>query len=311
MYIMLSQYIDNLIQNMPPRETPLELDIVLEGGLFNGSYELGILMFIKALEKKNYLKVNRLSGTSVGAINAFRYITNRLEPSIEDSALLSNHLRIHFNLKMLKQIIDKDIETMEPEIFERIKKDILYINYFDVDKKQQIIESQYTSKQHLRDTILKSCHIPFLSDGSCCIQENGCRLIDGGLPYIFPEREKRLNKHILYISISGTSKIKTMWDAKNEKTMHGRVLQGILDVYHFLLKQKETEMCSFVDKWSFTDFLILRIKYCPCIGIVYIASWFIVIGRWVTPVAEKSELYHKMLPIWRDICRDWFLHFYF
>ena len=212
---------------------------------------------------------------------------------------------------MLKQIIDKDIETMEPEIFERIKKDILYINYFDVDKKQQIIESQYTSKQHLRDTILKSCHIPFLSDGSCCIQENGCRLIDGGLPYIFPEREKRLNKHILYISISGTSKIKTMWDAKNEKTMHGRVLQGILDVYHFLLKQKETEMCSFVDKWSFTDFLILRIKYCLCIGIVYIASWFIVIGRWVTPVAEKSELYHKMLPIWRDICRDWFLHFYF
>ena len=145
MYIMLSQYIDNLIQNIPPRETPLELDIVLEGGLFNGSYELGILMFIKALEKKNYLKVNRLSGTSVGAINAFRYITNRLEPSIEDSALLSNHLRIHFNLKMLKQIIDKDIETMEPEIFERIKKDILYINYFDVDKKQQIIESLYTS----------------------------------------------------------------------------------------------------------------------------------------------------------------------
>ena len=49
--------------------------------------------------------------------------------------------------------------------------------------------------------------------------------------------------------------------AKNEKTMHGRILQGILDVYHFLLKQKETEMCIIVDKWSYTDFLILRIKY--------------------------------------------------
>ena len=34
---MLSQYIDNLIQNIPKRETPYELDVVLEGGLFNGS----------------------------------------------------------------------------------------------------------------------------------------------------------------------------------------------------------------------------------------------------------------------------------
>ena len=196
-------------------------------------------------------------------------------------------------------------------MFEKIKHDVLYINYFDVEKKEQILESRYLSKEHLRNTILKSCHIPFLSDGTCCIQDNGRLLLDGGLPYIFPERERRLNKRILYISISAASKIKTMFNTKNEKTIHGRSLEGILDIYNFLLKQKKTTMCSFVDTWSLQEFMLLRFKHGVITIAVYIIYLSIIIGRWVVPLAEKSELYHKMLPIWRDVCQDWFLHFCF
>ena len=308
---MLSQYIDNLIQNIPKRETPYELDVVLEGGLFNGSYELGILIFLKELEKKNYLKVNRLSGTSIGAVGAFKYLTNKLEASIQNYERFRNHVRTHFNLNILKQIIDDDIASLTPDMFEKIKHDVLYINYFDVKKKEQILEPRYLSKEHLRNTILKSCHIPFLSDGTCCIQDNGRLLLDGGLPYIFPERERRLNKRILYISISAASKIKTMFNTKNEKTIHGRSLEGILDIYNFLLKQKKTTMCSFVDTWSLQEFMLLRFKHGVITIAVYIIYLSIIIGRWVVPLAEKSELYHKMLPIWRDVCQDWFLHFCF
>jgi len=311
MYIMLAQYIDNLIQNIPKRKTPYELDVVLEGGVFNGSYELGILIFLKALEKKNYLKVNRLSGTSIGAVGAFKYLTNKLEASMQNYERFRNHVRTHFNLNILKQIIDDDIAAMTPDMFEKIKHDVLYINYFDVEKKAQILESRYISKEHLRNTILKSCHIPFLSDGTCCIQDNGRLLLDGGLPYIFPERERRLNKRILYISISAASKIKTMFNTKNEKTIHGRSLEGILDVYNFLLKKEKTTMCSFVDTWSLQEFMLLRFKHGVITIAVYIIYLLIIIGRWVVPLAEKSELYHKMLPIWRDVCKDWFLHFCF
>lgn len=311
MYIMLSQYIDNLIKNIPKRKTPYELDVVLEGGVFNGSYELGILIFLKALEKKNYLKINRLSGTSIGAVAAFKYLTDNLDTSMQNYERFRNHIRTHFNLNILKQIIDDDIAAMSPEVFERIKNDILYINYFDVEKKEQILESRYTSKKHLRDTILKSCHLPFLSDGSCCVQENGRLLLDGGLPYIFPERERRLNKRILYISISGASKIKTMFNTKNEKTIHGRFLEGVLDVYNFLLKEKKTAMCSFVDTWALQEFMLLRFKHGIITIAVYIIYLLIIIGRWVVPLAEKNELYHKMLPIWRDACRDGFLFFCF
>ena len=182
---------------------------------------------------------------------------------------------------------------MTPEIFERIKNDVLYINYFDVEKKEQILESRYTSREHLRDTILKSCHIPFLSDGSCCVQENGRLLLDGGLPYIFPERRGRQNKRILYISISGASKIKTMFNTKNEKTIHGRFLEGVLDVYNFLLKEKKTAMCSFVDNWSFLDFMILRFKYGTLTLIIYLIYWLIVVGRFILPLAEKANYITK------------------
>jgi predicted patatin/cPLA2 family phospholipase len=308
---MFSQYIDNLIENIPERKTPYEFDLVIEGGVFNGSYALGILIFLKALEKKNYLKVNRLSGTSIGAVGAFKFLTNQLETSIKNYEDFRKQFQTQLNLNILKKIIDDDFAAMSPEVFERIKNDVLYINYFDVEKKEQILESRYTSREHLRDTILKSCHIPFLSDGSCCVQENGRLLLDGGLPYIFPERRGQQNKRILYISISGASKIKTMFNTRNEKTIHGRFLEGVLDVYNFLSKEKKTAMCSFVDNWSFLDFMILRFKYGTLTLIIYLIYWLIVVGRFILPLAEKSELYHKMLPIWRDACRDGFLFFCF
>ena len=44
---MFDEYIDELIKNIPKREIPHNLDIVVEGGAFNGSYVLGILFFLK------------------------------------------------------------------------------------------------------------------------------------------------------------------------------------------------------------------------------------------------------------------------
>ena len=48
-------YIHNLIENIPKREKPLHVDIVMEGGAFNGGYLYGILLFIKELKKKGQI----------------------------------------------------------------------------------------------------------------------------------------------------------------------------------------------------------------------------------------------------------------
>ncbi len=46
----MKDYILNLIKNIPDREIPITLDIVMEGGAYNGYYGLGSLLLIKELE---------------------------------------------------------------------------------------------------------------------------------------------------------------------------------------------------------------------------------------------------------------------
>ena len=72
-------YIENLILNYKIPETPIKLDIVIEGGALNGYYALGCLKLIKGLEKKGYFKVERFSGASVGSLLGSLYLLNKLE----------------------------------------------------------------------------------------------------------------------------------------------------------------------------------------------------------------------------------------
>ena len=65
--------IKNLADNYPKNKEPIEYNIILEGGAFNGIFSGGALMLIKELEKKHYLKVNKISGASVGALMGFLY----------------------------------------------------------------------------------------------------------------------------------------------------------------------------------------------------------------------------------------------
>ena len=56
----------------------VDIDIVIEGGCFNGLYSLGALLLIKELEKRKYFKVHRISGASIGTIMGFAYISDSL-----------------------------------------------------------------------------------------------------------------------------------------------------------------------------------------------------------------------------------------
>ena len=47
---MFQPYINNLLNNLPKRDNPFHIDLVLDGGVFNGSYLIGALYFLKELE---------------------------------------------------------------------------------------------------------------------------------------------------------------------------------------------------------------------------------------------------------------------
>ena len=55
--------IEELIPNLPDHiGKPVELDLVLDNGAFNGLYLLGILLYLKVLESKGRIKIRRISG---------------------------------------------------------------------------------------------------------------------------------------------------------------------------------------------------------------------------------------------------------
>ena len=49
---MLESCIENLVKNLPKTDKSQNIDLVLEGGAFNGSYQIGSLMFLKEMEKR-------------------------------------------------------------------------------------------------------------------------------------------------------------------------------------------------------------------------------------------------------------------
>ena len=73
-----NNYINSLIENINSNKFNETYNLLLDGGAFNGGYMFGSLIFIKQLENKNLIKINKISGTSIGSIIGLAYFTNTL-----------------------------------------------------------------------------------------------------------------------------------------------------------------------------------------------------------------------------------------
>ena len=305
---MFDDYIYNLICNLPSRENPYKLDVVLEGGAFNGSYEIGVLLFLRELEKRNYIRVNRLSGCSVGSIMAYKYVSDTLDTAMEQYVVMRKHFKMHLNLNILRDMLQRDIYALEDKKFDAIKHNVLYINYYNVKKQKEIVKHNFETKKQLICAIYQSCHLPYVIDGKCFSNN---QLLDPGIPYIFPERENTSDNKILYVSISQQSRLKNMFLIRNEITAHGRVLEGILDVYNFFLREKPTVICSFVNQWSLLDFMLLRTKQMTITILIYLICILYYINKTLAPILERSNLYHRLQPIIKNMYKDCMLNMCF
>ena len=302
---MFDEYIDELIKNIPKREIPHNLDIVVEGGAFNGSYVLGILFFLKRMEEHNLIKVKKMSGCSVGGLLCFKYLTDSLDESLLEYNLLRKSFYKNQNFKILHKSLDKNIEKLTPENFEKIQKR-LFLTFHTSEK--QIIQSEYDNTEDLKKALLKTAHLPILSNGELYLKDKGSFFLDGLLPYIFKDRSESINHHILYISPNSFSKLKNMFITKNEISTYGRVSEGILDVYSFFFNKKQSEMCSFVNKWSISSFISLRIKHLLIILFLYTIRAFSHISHKILPYLKQNELYNNTEPIVKNMFSDIFLY---
>lgn len=297
---MFKQYIDNLILNLDKEQEPQQIDIVLEGGSNNGYYELGVLLFLKEMENQRFISVNRISGASIGSLMGFHYLNNSLDRAVDMYSLFKKYFKEHLNLYVYKQELQKIKESISDETFEKIKNDKFFVTTIDYVNKNQILYKNYKNKDHLIDCIYKSCYIPTII-GKDVLYKG--KYIDGIFPHIFQNREKTSKQKILYIHINQFNRFQTMFSIK-EKTMNGRILEGILDCYNFFLHKKPSYYCNYVNNWSLFDFFQLRTKQLFVVILVYIIFLIISISNLLFPLVSKLKICSYIVIMLRTIKND-------
>lgn len=252
-------HIHQLLENIKSG-VPKEMDLVIDGGAFNGFYTLGALMYLKEMEKKNMCKIVRVSGCSVGSILGALYLTDSLDLLVDRFKQIRKCIKQNRNIIVVQEqmiyllndaLKDKNIELLN---------DRLYINYYNLDEKKNTVVDTYSSVEFLVDTILKSSYLPLVIDGNITYKDG---FIDGINPYIFKNRVRKI------IFLKGiTFNVGKTLSIYNEHNAYSRITEGIIYMHYFFL-EKKTTIASYIHKWSNLDLLIFRMREIFAVLIVY------------------------------------------
>jgi hypothetical protein len=295
---MIEEYVIKLIDNLPDeiknRKEPLLIDVVLDGGIFNGSYLVGALYFLKEMEKRKYITIDRISGCSVGAIVAFLYYMDALDLMPKLYEVVNKDFRQTYRLHFIKEIKKYLAGRIPEDILTRINKK-LFITYNNIKNGTKPVKSNYKDVDDVINTIIRSSFIPFLIDGNILYQ-NKC--IDGITPYVFT---KEAGKKILYLDLYGYDKIGNLLNVKNEKTNFHRILSGLLDIHSFFIKQSSTQMCSYVNEWTITNKGLNYCKLCIEMCCIYLTYFFILIKDNISDDFKNTVLYKILSKIGEDV----------
>jgi len=244
---MIDDYVYKLIENLPDESKKLQrIDLVLDGGIFNGSYLVGALYFLREMEKRKYVKIERISGCSIGSIVAFLYLIDSLDLMPKLYNIVKDEFKHNLSLNFIKKLKIYLKDRIPHDICE-IVNGKLFICYNDIKKNKKFVKSKYKNIDEIIDTIIKSCYVPFLIDNNILYKN---KYIDGINAHIFTIQP---NKKILYMDLMGYDKFIYSLNIKNEKSNFHRILTGLLDIHSFYIKKSNTSMCSFVNDWNIVN----------------------------------------------------------
>ncbi len=279
-------HIHQLLENIKSG-VPKELDIVIDGGAFNGFYTLGALMYLKEMEKKKMCNVVRISGCSVGSILGTLYLTDSLDLLVDRFKQIRKCIKENRNIKVVQeQMIDLMNEALKDKKIELLNQR-LFINYYNIDEKKNIVIDTFTDVEYLVDTILKSSYLPLLIDGNITYKDG---FIDGINPYIFKNRIRKI------IFLKGvTFNIGKTLNIYNERNAYSRITEGIIYMHYFFL-EKKTTIASYIHKWSNIELFLFRMREILAIIIVYFMyySQYIYIPGILNDLHIVNKLKHIM-----------------
>jgi len=286
---MIDLYVDKLFENLPNDlkniKKPIVIDLILEGGAFNGAYLVGALYFLKKMEKHKIIDVQRISGSSIGSFMGFLYFMDSLDMVYDLYDVLLKELKNTYYLNIIN-IINNIKENVPKNFCDKINNK-LFISYTNLKKNKKVIISKYKNNDKLLDSIIKSCFIPFAINGEIYYKK---KYIDGILPYIFPLRR---NRRVLYLDINNNNR-KSIINIKNEKTNFHRIMGGLLDIHTFFIKNHRTSMCSYVNDWGICDVVYNILKKITEIMIVYIVKLLLFFNDFITPEVKKGKFFNSV-----------------
>jgi hypothetical protein len=287
----LQTFINTLIENVPDKHIPKKIDLVLDGGAFNGVYMLGSLFYMKELERIGKTKINKVSGCSIGAITGLLFLLDKMDISIDICTYCYKYLRKHQDLT---KIVSK---------FKKI------MNEFDTIKGEQIVKKKYRDKAELIDNIIKSLYVPYLMERKAT-DDDGC--IDGAFPYMFKvrvkDKERDNDRKVLFLNLQSLDKIKKMIFIKNEKNIYSRLLEGLMDTHRFFETNTANNLCSYVNEWSIIDILFFRLREILYIIIVYIFRLGLHIDDLLPERFKKDTFIQQHVSVFKNIWRDIMLY---
>tara|TARA_Y100000996_G_scaffold232378_1_gene182876 strand:- start:966 stop:1868 length:903 start_codon:yes stop_codon:yes gene_type:complete len=239
---LMRQFTRSYLLDIDNARVPKEMNIAFDGGAFNGYFGLGVAIFLKELEHAELTTVKKVSGVSAGSILALWYLIKQPKTDLnEQFVLLSKHFNTHNNLRIFRSMAHHTVMSNIDSDDLTFLNDRLYISYYDIKKHKRRTICRFKDRKHLINTIIKSCHIPFVVSDRIAYYN---RYIDGMRPYIFDECDKTM-----FVKVSTFSKLSRMFSTCGESNIIHRLVVGIADANDFFTTGG-SDMCTFVDEWS-------------------------------------------------------------
>ena len=290
----INTHINSLIDNLDNKKIYKNIDLVLDGGLFNGGYQIGCVIYLKTLEKKKIINIERISGCSIGSFIGFCYLTNNIQECINNYEDILKCYRENNNLIFFKELLYNIIVKGEYTLDKINNK--LFISYHEIKDTKKIIKSIYDNKEELYETIIKSCFIPFMINEEYYYKGN---YLDGITPYIFEKSDKK----IIFIKLLSLDKLLESFIIKNENNIITRLLTGIVDIDN-LFHNKKTQFCSYLDNWKFNDYIILRLRNIIFIFVVFSIEYIIKLYNNIPEKIRNSYIIENIYVIIKYIYKD-------
>ena len=297
---LLNLYVNTLVNNINSEKIPDEIDVIFDGGLFNGFIGYGTSVYINELQKQKKTKVVRVSGCSVGSVLALLYIVNsEKELDIDINNIFKkeiNGFKENFNFSENVKILRELVYLLFEDDNLNMLNDRLYISYYDMKKVEKKIVHNFKNRDHLIECLIKSTHIPFISNNNFKYKK---KYVDGLTPYIFRDNA-RPSLHIMLITFKNLSRI---FFNSNEVNANSRIISGLADADEFFTCGK-SNMCSYIKEWNYKRYLFIRVRELVCFFIIWFIEILIIITKKPFKLATRTRIYFGLKHIFIETYKD-------